>query len=139
MNGKAKGFTLMELLVVLVILGLLAALVGPAVYQRIKPAKHQVARAQIEHFMTALDSYFIDVGDFPDNQAGLRSLRLRPEGASGWRGPYLRKEIPADPWGNAYVYRSPGRNGPYEIISYGADGKQGGRGDERDVNSWEND
>lgn len=139
MNGKVKGFTLMELLVVLVILGLLAALVGPTVYQRIKPARQSVARAQIEHFMTALDSYFIDIGDFPDNQSGLQSLRSQPDGVGRWRGPYLQKNIPVDPWGNAYVYRNPGRNGAYEISSYGADGKQGGSDDDRDINSWEND
>lgn len=129
----------MELLVVLVILGLLAALVGPTVYQRIKPARHSIARAQIENFMTALDLYFIDVGEFPDNQSGLQSLRSRPDGASEWRGPYLQKNIPLDPWGNAFVYRKPGRNGPYEISSYGADGKRGGSDDEGDINSWEND
>ncbi len=128
---------MMELLIVLVIIGLLAALVGPALYQRIAPAKESVARAQIENFMTALDNYFIDTGRFPSVQQGLQALRAQPENETRWRGPYLKKEIPKDPWGTAFVYRSPGRNGGYEIISYGADGREGGEGDNRDINSWE--
>ena len=131
------GFTLTELLIVLVILGLLAALVGPVLYQRINPAKQSVARAQIENFMSALDSYFLDVGSFPTSQQGLAALRTRPESVAKWNGPYLKKEIPGDSWGNAFVYRSPGRNGGYEIVSYGADGKEGGEADNADINSWE--
>ncbi len=134
---RNSGFTLTELLIVLVIVGLLAALVGPTLYQRINPAKQSVARAQMENFMTALDSYFLDNGNFPTTQQGLGALRTRPEGAAKWNGPYLKKEIPADPWGNAFVYRSPGRNGGYEIVSLGADGKEGGEGDHADINSWE--
>lgn len=133
----SAGFTLTELLIVLVILGLLAALVGPVLYQRINPAKQSVARAQIENFMSALDSYFLDVGSFPTSQQGLAALRTRPEGVAKWNGPYLKKEIPGDSWGNAFVYRSPGRNGGYEIVSYGADGKEGGEADNADINSWE--
>lgn len=133
----SRGFTLTELLIVLVIVGLLAALVGPTLYQRINPAKQSVARAQMENFMTALDSYFLDNGSFPAPQQGLGALRNKPEGAAKWNGPYLKKEIPADPWGNPFVYRSPGRNGGYEIVSYGADGKEGGEGDNADINSWE--
>lgn len=140
MRSAAKsnsGFTLTELLIVLVIIGLLAALVGPVLYQRINPAKQSVARAQIESFMTALDSYFLDVGKFPTQQQGLAALRTRQEGESKWKGPYLKKEIPADPWGNNFAYQSPGRNGGYEIISYGADGKEDGENDNADINSWE--
>lgn len=133
----SRGFTLTELLIVLVIIGLLAALVGPVLYQRINPAKQSVARAQIENFMTALDSYFLDSGKFPTQQQGLAALRVRQEGDSKWNGPYLKKDIPSDPWGNPFVYRTPGRNGGYEVISYGADGKEGGEGDNVDVNSWE--
>ncbi len=131
------GFTLTELLIVLVILGLLAALVGPVLYQRINPAKQSVARAQIENFMTALDSYFLDTGHFPTSQQGLVALRARPESEARWNGPYLKKEIPGDPWGNPFVYRSPGRNGGYEIVSYGSDGKEGGEAENADINSWE--
>lgn len=134
---KHSGFTMMELLIVLVIIGLLAALVGPALYQRIAPAKESVARAQIENFMTALDSYFVDTGRFPSAQQGLQALRLRPENEAHWQGPYLKKELPTDPWGNPFVYRSPGRNGGYELLSLGADGREGGEADNRDVTSWE--
>lgn len=135
--SSSKGFTLTELLVVLVIIGLLAALVGPVLYQRINPAKQSVARAQIENFMSALDSYFLDTGKFPTPQQGLAALRVRQEGDAKWNGPYLKKDIPADPWGNPFVFRTPGRNGGYEIISFGADGKEGGEGDNADINSWE--
>ncbi|MGB5080901.1 MAG: type II secretion system major pseudopilin GspG [Burkholderiales bacterium] len=136
-RGSTRGFTLMELLLVLVIIGLLAALVGPTLYQRIKPAKESAARAQIENFATALDGYFIDVGRYPSTQEGLKALRAKPEGADKWIGPYLKKDLPADPWGNAYVYRAPGRSGGYEIVSYGADGREGGEGENADITSWE--
>jgi general secretion pathway protein G len=135
--SSSKGFTLTELLVVLVIIGLLASLVGPVLYQRVNPAKQSVARAQIENFMTALDAYYLDMGRFPSQQQGLSALRSRQDGEAKWNGPYLKKDIPNDPWGNPFVYRIPGRNGGYEVISYGADGKEGGDGDNVDVNSWE--
>ncbi|MEO0387313.1 MAG: type II secretion system major pseudopilin GspG [Pseudomonadota bacterium] len=136
-GGKAgeRGFTLMELLVVLVIVGLLAAFVGPLLYQRISPAKETVARAQITGFATALDTYLIDVGRFPTTDQGLDALRRDP-GDPNWRGPYLRKDIPLDPWGGSYVYRAPGRSGGYEILSLGADGLEGGAGDAADIESW---
>ena len=127
----------MELLLVLVIIGMLAALVGPTLYQRIKPAKESATRAQIENFATALDGFLLDVSRYPTTQEGLKSLRVRPEGVEKWNGPYLRKEVPNDAWGNPYVYRSPGRNGGYEIVSYGADGREGGEGENADINSWE--
>ena len=135
----SNGFTLMELLIVLVIIGLLAALVGPSLYQRIKPAKQTVAKGQIASFMTALDNYFIDVGSYPNDQQGLNVLREKPQGQSKWAGPYMKKSIPNDPWGNVYVYRSPGRNGGYEILSYGADGAAGGDEENADIKSWESD
>jgi general secretion pathway protein G len=134
---RHRGFTLMELLLVLVIIGLLAALVGPTIYQRIRPAKQSAARAQIENFSSALDSFYVDVERYPNAQEGIAALRQQPEGATNWNGPYLKKEIPKDPWGNPYVYRTPGRNGGYEITSYGADGREGGEGENADVNSWE--
>jgi general secretion pathway protein G len=132
-----QGFSLMELLIVLVIVGLLAALVGPTLYQRISPAKATTAKTQIENFTKALDSYFVDTGEFPSEQVGLSALRTQPSGVDIWNGPYLKKEIPTDPWGNPYVYRTPGRSGGYEISSLGSDGKEGGKDDARDINSWE--
>ncbi len=137
-NGKRRaeaGFTLMELLVVLVIVGLLAAFVGPLIYQRISLAKQTAARSQIESFATALDTYLIDVGQFPTTEQGLGSLRTNP-GEATWKGPYLRKEVPLDPWGASYVYRAPGRSGGYEIISYGSDRIEGGTDDAADIESW---
>ena len=132
-----RGFTLIELLVVLVIIGLLAALVGPSLYQRISPAKESAARAQIENFATALDGFLVDIGRYPSTQEGLNALRVKPESTDKWKGPYLKKEIPLDPWGQAYVYRAPGRSGGYEIVSYGADGREGGEGDNADIASWQ--
>lgn len=136
-GGSARGFTLIELLVTMVIIGILAALVAPALYQKIEPAKAAAVRSQMQSFMTGLDSYFLDVGAFPSTQEGLEGLRRQPAGKQGWNGPYLRREIPKDPWGNDYVYRAPGRNGPYEIVSLGSDGKLGGEGEARDIKSWE--
>lgn len=127
----------MELLVVLVIIGLLAAFVAPNLYQRIKPAKATMAKGQISGFMTALDNYFIDTKSYPTSMQGLSALREPPHNVHNWQGPYLNKEIPTDPWGNPYIYRSPGRNGGYEIISLGADGVEGGKDEQQDINSWE--
>ena len=134
---RQTGFTLMELLLVLVIVGLLAAVVGPTMYQRIKPAKETAVREQIENFGTALDIFLVDMGRYPTTQEGLKVLRAKPDGSEKWNGPYLKKEIPNDPWGNPYVYRAPGRSGGYEIISWSEDGREGGEGDNADINSWE--
>ncbi len=135
---QPRGFTLMELLLVLVIVGLLAALVGPTLYQRIKPAKETAARMQIENFGVALDSFLVDLGRYPNTQEGLGALRAKPAGvADTWNGPYLKKELPLDPWGHPYAYRAPGRSGGYEIVSYGADGREGGEGENADITSWQ--
>lgn len=131
------GFTLIELLVVLVILGLLAALVGPTLVKHLKPAKRTVAAAQIEEFASALDGYYVDVGRYPSTEEGLQALREKPVGAKSWKGPYLKKEIPDDPWGGPFIYRCPGQHGAYDLLSYGADGKEGGEGENADVTSWE--
>lgn len=135
--SHANGFTLTELLVVLVILGLLAALVGPNLYNRIKPAKQSVASAQIEHFATALDSFYVDMGRFPTSAEGLSALQNKPRNAKRWLGPYLKKQLPLDPWDNQYIYRMPGQHAGYDIISFGADGKLGGDGEQSDITSWE--
>jgi general secretion pathway protein G len=135
---QAAGFTLMELLLVLVIVGLLAAVVGPTLYQRIKPAKETAVRVQIENFATALDNFMVDLGRYPTMQEGLAVLRTQPGNLEKWNGPYLKKEMPNDPWGTPYTYRTPGRSGGYEIVSYGADGREGGEGENADINSWEN-
>ena len=132
-----KGFTLIDLLVVRIIIGLLAALVGPRFIRQEEKAKVKAAKAQIELLSTALDTFRLDVGRYPTSQEGLEALRTQPGGVERWDGPYLKKEVPADPWGKPYVYKSPGEHGPFDILSYGADGTAGGDGDNRDITSWE--
>jgi general secretion pathway protein G len=122
------GFTLIELLVVMVILGLLAALVVPNYVRQGEKSKLQTTRAQIELLGTALDMFRLDVGRYPSSQEGLDALRQRPSSVDRWDGPYLKKDIPRDSWGNAFVYRSPGEAAPYDLMSYGADGVAGGSG-----------
>lgn len=134
------GFTLIELLVVLLILGMIAGLVGPRVISYLGESKTKAAKLQIEEFASTLDLFKMDVGRYPDSREGLHALVQPPTGqdADRWRGPYLRKKsVPKDPWGNDYQYRAPGRHGPYEIVSYGADGREGGDGENRDVVSWD--
>jgi general secretion pathway protein G len=133
----ARGFTLIEMMVVLVIIGLLMALVGPRFIRQEEKAKVRATRAQIELLGTALDTFRLDVGRYPTTQEGLPALRTRPFGLDRWDGPYLKKEVPNDPWGRPYQYRSPGQSGSYDLFSYGADGSPGGDGDGRDITSWE--
>jgi general secretion pathway protein G len=132
-----SGFTLVELLVVMIIIGLLAALVGPRFIRQEEKAKVKAAKAQIELLSTALDTFRLDVGRYPNSQEGLEALRTQPGGVERWDGPYLKKDVPLDPWGKAYVYKSPGDHGPFDILSYGADGTAGGDGDNHDITSWE--
>ncbi len=132
--ARADGFTLSELLVVLVIIGLLATLVAPNFIGQSEKAKPKAARAQLENIRNALDMFQLDVGRYPTTEEGLTSLRQRPSSAPRWSGPYLRDELPSDPWGRPYVYRSPGEGGGnYDIQSYGADGRAGGDGNNADV------
>lgn len=139
-NKRMRGFTLIELLVVMVILGLLTALVGPRLFGHISSSKVKTARAQIEMTGTALDGFRLDLGRYPSGEEGLVFLWKKPEDdklAAQWRGPYLKKAVERDPWGNAYVYLAPGEHGEYDLSSLGADGKPGGSGDDADINSWE--
>ena len=133
---KERGFTLVEILVVIIIIGLLAALVGPKLFGKVSMAKLKAAKAQIELFGSALDALRLDVGRYPTTEEGLKALREKPSGMEAWRGPYLPKEIPLDPWGRPYVYKSPGTYGDYDLISYGLDGTEGGEGENQDVVSW---
>ena len=133
---KEHGFTIMELVVVIIIIGLLAAFVAPKFFGKVSEAKLKAAKAQIELFGTALDALRLDVGRYPSTDEGLRALREKPSGMESWKGPYLPKEIPMDPWGKAYVYKSPGEHGDHDLISYGLDGSPGGEGENEDVVSW---
>ena len=135
--ARERGFTLVELLVVMVILGLLAALVVPSYLGRERKARSQAAKTQIELLGTALDTFRLDVGRYPTSQEGLQALRTPPGGLPRWDGPYLKKEVPLDPWGRDYHYESPGQHGEYDLYTYGADGGPGGDGDARDIASWE--
>jgi general secretion pathway protein G len=133
---RENGFTLIEILVVMIIIGLLAALVGPRFFGKVSTAKLGAAKAQIELFGTALDTFRLDVGKYPTTEEGLKALREKPSGVEGWQGPYLPKEIPLDPWKRPYIYKSPGEHGDYDLISHGLDGAEGGEGENQDVVSW---
>jgi len=135
-KGNKTGFTLIELLIVMVIISLLAAFVAPRFFGQEKKAKQRGAKGQIALLESAVDTYRLDVGRYPTTEQGLEALRERPDGIDKWDGPYLRKELPADPWGNPYVYESPSEHGEYAILSYGADGKFGGEGIDMDIVSW---
>jgi general secretion pathway protein G len=131
------GFTLIEMLVVITIIGLIMALVAPRVLNYLSESKVKAARIQIESFGSALDLYYLDSGHYPTTSEGLAALVQRPGNEVAWSGPYLKGGIvPADPWGNPYIYRSPGEHGPYDITSYGADGREGGTGIAGDITSW---
>lgn len=131
-----RGFTLLELLVVMVIIGLLAGFVGPRLFAQIGKSQTQVARAQIDALQKALDQYRLDTGHYPDTTQGLAALVLRPADEPHWSGPYLAKAVPVDPWGRPYLYQQPGAHGEYDLQSLGRDGRPGGDGDNADVTSW---
>lgn len=130
---RSSGFTLIELLVVLVILTLLAGLVGPRVLDQLGGARSKTAKIQIAEIEQSLDLFKLDVGRYPTDAEGLRALVERPATAQGWTGSYLKKGLPTDPWGAAYLYKNPGRNGGADVFSLGSDGKPGGDGESADV------
>ena len=132
-TGSDRGFTLLELLVVIVIIGLLAAYVGPKYFAQLGKSEITVTKAQIEAFEKALDTYRLDVGRYPASEEGLAALVVKPASALKWNGPYLKKDAPPDPWGHVYLYKSPGGKGDYEILSYGKDGQPGGTGEDTDI------
>lgn len=134
---REKGFTLIELMVVLFILGLLAALVAPRLMGRVGKAKQQTAVAQIQMLSTALNLFYLDVGRYPTTDEGLAALNKNPGNLPGWSGPYLDKGVPKDPWGRDYIYKSPGDHGAYDLYSLGADGVEGGEGENQDVTNWQ--
>ena len=134
--NKQAGFTLLELLVVIVIIGLLAGYVAPRYFAQVGKSEIKVAQAQIEGLGKALDQYRLDTGHYPSTEQGLAALMERPTTEPKWDGPYLKKALPSDPWGKPYMYRFPGERGEYDIFSYGKDGQAGGTGESVDINSW---
>ena len=133
---RSRGFTLLELLVVIVIIGLLAAYVGPKYFSQLGKSEVTIAKAQIEAFEKSLDTFRLDVGRYPTTEEGMAALMVAPPAAAAkWNGPYLKKGIPQDPWGHAYVYRAPGAKAEYEIVSTGKDGQAGGTGENADISS----
>lgn len=133
----ASGFTLLELLVVLVVLGLLAGIVGPKYFAQLGKSEAKVARAQIESLGKALDLYRLEVGRYPTSEQGLAALVTPPSDEPKWGGPYLAKGVPLDPWSREYLYRSPGENGEYDLLSLGKDGQPGGEGENAEIVSWQ--
>ena len=133
---RLAGFTLLELLVVMVIIGLLASYVGPKYFGQVGKSEIKTAMAQIDAFGKALDQYRLDTGHYPATELGLNALIARPPNEPKWAGPYLTKAVPPDPWGNAYLYRAPGEHGDYDLLSLGKDGQPGGVGDAVDITNW---
>ena len=135
--GLASGFTLLELLVVMVIIGLLAGLVAPRYFAQVGKSQVKVARAQIDALDKALDQLRLDVGRYPTSEEGLQALVAQPSTAQRWAGPYLKKGVPADPWGRPYAYQQPGtHSGDFDLLSFGKDGRPGGSGEDADLTNW---
>jgi general secretion pathway protein G len=131
------GFTLVEILVVITIIGMIVALVGPRVLNYLGESKVKTAKIQIQSFSSALDLFYLDAGRYPSSAEGLTALVQPGGGIAAWNGPYLKGgAVPTDPWGKPYVYKSPGEHGAYDVVSYGADGREGGTGTAADITSW---
>ena len=135
-HARAHGFTLLELLVVMVIIGMLAGFVAPKFFAQIGKSEVKTARAQLDALEKSLDQYRIDVGRYPTSEQGLSALNERPAGESKWAGPYLKKGVPLDPWGKSYQYKFPGEHGDFDLMSYGKDGQAGGTGEAEDIVNW---
>ncbi len=132
----SRGFTLLELLVVVAIIGLLVGYVAPKYFSQVGKSEVGLARAQIDSLSKALDEYRLDTGHYPSSDLGLNALQVKPANEAKWSGPYLRKAVPLDPWGNAYHYQSPGTHGDFDLYSNGKDGQPGGEGEAADLVSW---
>jgi general secretion pathway protein G len=133
---RPSGFTLLELLVVMVIIGLLAGFVAPRFFAQIGKSETKAARAQLDALEKALDQYRLDLGRYPGTEQGLVALVERPAGLTRWSGPYLKKSVPQDPWGHPYLYKSPGDHGEFDLLSLGKDGQPGGTGEAEDITNW---
>jgi general secretion pathway protein G len=136
LSKRSHGFTLLELLVVMVIIGLLAGYVAPRYFAQIGKSEVKAARAQIDALDKAIETYRLDTGHYPRTEDALAALDKQPSGETRWQGPYLKKAVPLDPWNHPYVYKQPGDHGDYDILSYGRDGKPGGEGEDADVTNW---
>ena len=136
LKNSHTGFTLLELLVVMVIIGLLASYVGPKYFSQVGKSEIKIAQAQIDGFEKALDHYRLDTGHYPSTADGLAALTSKPSSEAKWDGPYLKKGVPPDPWENPYQYRMPGEHGEYDLYSYGKDGQTGGTGENADITNW---
>ncbi len=134
--NRQHGFTLLELLVVMVIIGLLAGYVAPRYFAQVGKSEVKATRAQIDAFEKSLEAYRLDVGKYPSAEQGLAALMTAPTGTSNWQGPYLKKSVPLDPWKNTYQYRLPGQHGDFDIYSFGRDGKPGGQKEDADIGNW---
>jgi general secretion pathway protein G len=135
-GASQRGFTLLELLVVMVIIGLLAGYVAPKFFAHIGKSEVKVARAQIDSLEKALEAYRLDMGAYPSSEQGLAALVTRPANEGRWSGPYLKKGVPADPWGRPYQYRQPGEHGDFDLLSFGKDGQAGGTDEAQDIVNW---
>lgn len=134
---RQRGFTLLELLVVMVILGLLVGYVAPKYFAQVGKSEVKTARAQIEALEKALDMYRLDTGHYPATEQGLAALNVKPQNEPKWSGPYLKKEVPLDPWGKPYIYKVPGEKGTeFDLMSLGKDSKPGGEGENADISNW---
>ena len=135
-RGRTAGFTLLELLVVMVIIGLLVGYVGPKYFAQVGKSEIKAAKAQINAFEKSLDQYRLDTGHYPTTEQGLNAIVEKPANEPKWQGPYLSKAVPSDPWGNPYQYLLPGQHGEYDLWSFGKDGQPGGSGEAADVTNW---